>query len=212
MCQAGFHRLVLESNSALITVYSSLRSVSRTTVNKSHQPMCRSRMYHSWSLCLPFLAPLSVLFSRYHKCLHWTFMRKFCATNHDRTGCYEATEPTDCPFVWAPYEMWNFRKIFHNSLLLTEVFWLPTLTPMSGCYYCSCWLRIALCLPGTFSLIQPCGRLAGSLCIRVCVLYLCLRPLQFYFHWSAHRVLICMCVCVQCVLECVYVRLKQCVS
>lgn len=60
-----------------------------------------------------------------------------------------------------------FRKVFHNSLLDTEVFRLPTLTPMSGCCYYSCLLRTALCQPGTFSLVQTCGQLAGSL--RMCV-------------------------------------------
>ena len=69
----------------------------------------------------------------------------------------------------------DFRKFFHNSLLVTEVLWLPTLTPMSGCCYCSSLLRTALCLPGTFSLVQRRGQLAGSvymcapwrLCVRV---------------------------------------------
>lgn len=35
MCQAGFHMLVLESGSALITVYGPLSSSSHTTVNKT---------------------------------------------------------------------------------------------------------------------------------------------------------------------------------
>lgn len=61
-----------------------------------------------------------------------------------------------------------FRKVFHNSLLVTEVFRLPTLTSMSGCCYYSCLLRTALCLPGTFSLVQTCGQLAGSVCVCVC--------------------------------------------
>lgn len=60
-----------------------------------------------------------------------------------------------------------FRKVFHNSLLVTEVFRLPTLTSMSGCGYYSCLLRTALCLPGTFSLVQTCGQLTGSVCVCV---------------------------------------------
>lgn len=46
MCQAGFHMLVLESGSALITVYGPLSSPGLTTVNKTHQAEAES---------LPFL-------------------------------------------------------------------------------------------------------------------------------------------------------------
>lgn len=42
MCQAGFHMLVLESGSALITVYGPLSSSSRTTVNKTHHAEAKS--------------------------------------------------------------------------------------------------------------------------------------------------------------------------
>lgn len=42
MCQAGFHMLVLESGSALITVYGPLSSSSHTTVNKTHHAEAES--------------------------------------------------------------------------------------------------------------------------------------------------------------------------
>lgn len=94
----------------------------------------------------------------------------------------------------------DFRKFLHNSLLVTEVLWLPTLTPLSGCCYCSCLLRTALCLPGTFSLVQRRGQLASySMCVCgmcvylgncVCVLYLCVRV---YFT-GEHAMYCCTCV------------------
>lgn len=125
-------------------------------------------------LCLSFPVRLCEIFYNNisQECLRWNFMRKSCGTKHDSAGCCEATGPTVCPFVSADYKMWTLCKVFHNSLLVTEVFWLPTLTPMSGCCYCSCLLRTALCLPGTFSLVQRCGQLAGSVCVRVCTLAL----------------------------------------
>lgn len=91
-----------------------------------------------------------------------------------------------------------FRKVFHNSLLVMEVFRLPTLTPMSGCCYYSCLLRTALCLPGTFSLVQTCGQLAGS--VRMCVHAVVVQaPVRLLLYCSACDVLLRMCVCVQCI-------------
>ncbi len=95
----------------------------------------------------------------------------------------------------------DFRKFFHNSLLVTEVLWLPTLTPISGCCYCSCLLRTVLCLPGTFSLVQRRGQLAGGvvyvcapwrLCVRVVLLP---APVSVYFT-GEHAMYCCACVLV----------------
>lgn len=154
-------------------------------------------------LCLSFPVRLCEIFYNNisQECLCWNFMRKSCGIKHDSAGCCEATGSTVCPFVSADYKMWTLCKVFHNSLLVTEVFWLLTLTPMSGCCYCSCLLRTALCLPGTFSLVQRCGQLAGSVCVYVCapwrLLLLVHAPVRVLFHWSARNVLLRMCV--QCI-------------
>lgn len=122
-------------------------------------------------------------------CFCWNFTRKFCGTKHNRTDCYEATGLTVCPFISAEYKMWAFREVFHNSLLVAEVFRLPTLTPISGFCYCSCLPRTALSLPGTFSFAQMVWAI-----VCVCTLASCIHLQEIYFTGQhAMYCLICLC-------------------
>lgn len=103
----------------------------------------------------------------------------------------------------------EFRKSFHNSSLVTGVLWLPALTPMSDCYYCNCLLRTVLRLPGTFSLIQRRGLLAGSvfmcahLGVCVCVLYSCMHLWEFIPLVSTQCTVAHVCLCIVYIGVCV---------
>lgn len=86
---------------------------------------------------------------------------------------------------------------------------MPTLTPMSGCCYCSSLLRTALCLPGTFSLVQRRGQLAGSVCmcvhlgVCVCVLYTGMHLWEFISLVSTQCTVAHVCLCIVYIGVCV---------
>lgn len=91
MCQAGFHMLVLESGSALITVYGPLSSSSHTTVNKTHHaeaesPASASPLIFFFYCSIIFSVSLLFVISQERLCRN--IMRKFCGRTHDGIGCY----------------------------------------------------------------------------------------------------------------------------
>lgn len=83
--------LVLESDSALITVYGPLCSSSHTTVNKTLHAEAESPT--SAFLLIIFLPSVAFFlfpftFDDFTRALSRNIMRKVCGTTHDGIGCY----------------------------------------------------------------------------------------------------------------------------